>query len=55
MTNKHGKGKYWFKSGCPTPDPRYVYKGFSEAKLLRVVRHENVIKIHVAFCRKFFL
>ena len=23
MTNKHGKGKYWFKSGCPTPDPRY--------------------------------
>ena len=24
MTNKHGKGKYWFKSGCPTPDPRYA-------------------------------
>lgn len=23
MTNKHGKGKYWFKSGCPTPDPRW--------------------------------
>jgi len=23
LTNKHGKGKYWFKSGCPTPDPRW--------------------------------
>jgi hypothetical protein len=23
MTNKHGKGKYWFKSGSPTPDPRW--------------------------------
>ncbi len=23
MSNKHGKGKYWFKSGCPTPDPRW--------------------------------
>eukprot|EP00088_Acartia_fossae_P035988 TRINITY_DN3715_c0_g1_i4.p1 TRINITY_DN3715_c0_g1~~TRINITY_DN3715_c0_g1_i4.p1 ORF type:complete len:474 (-),score=141.12 TRINITY_DN3715_c0_g1_i4:2158-3579(-) len=23
MNNKHGKGKYWFKSGCPTPDPRW--------------------------------
>jgi len=23
MTNKHGKGKYWFKSACPTPDPRW--------------------------------
>jgi len=22
LTNKHGKGKYWFESGCPTPDPR---------------------------------
>jgi len=26
MTNKHGKGKYWFKSGCPTPDPRWCAK-----------------------------
>jgi len=26
MTNKHGKGKYWFKSGCPTPDPRWSAK-----------------------------
>jgi len=26
MTNKHGKGKYWFKSGCPTPDPRWCSK-----------------------------
>ena len=26
MTNKHGKGKYWFKSGCPTPDPRWSSK-----------------------------
>jgi len=26
MTNKHGKGKYWFKSGCPTPDPRWPAK-----------------------------
>jgi len=24
LTNKHGKGKYWFKSGCPTPDPRWA-------------------------------
>jgi len=23
LTNKQGKGKYWFKSGCPTPDPRW--------------------------------
>jgi hypothetical protein len=23
LTNKHGKGKYWFKSGSPTPDPRW--------------------------------
>lgn len=23
MNNKHGKGKYWFKSGNPTPDPRW--------------------------------
>jgi len=23
MNNKHGKGKYWFKSGSPTPDPRW--------------------------------
>ena len=26
LTNKHGKGKYWFKSGCPTPDPRWSSK-----------------------------
>jgi len=26
LTNKHGKGKYWFKSGCPTPDPRWNAK-----------------------------
>merc|ERR1719234_2218389 len=23
LTNKHREGKYWFKSGCPTPDPRW--------------------------------
>ena len=23
LTNKHGKGKYWFVSGYPTPDPRW--------------------------------
>jgi hypothetical protein len=23
LTNKFGKGKYWFKSACPTPDPRW--------------------------------
>jgi hypothetical protein len=23
LTNKQGEGKYWFKSGCPTPDPRW--------------------------------
>ena len=23
LTNKYGKGKYWFKSACPTPDPRW--------------------------------
>ena len=23
LTNKRGKGKYWFKSRCPTPDPRW--------------------------------
>ena len=26
LTNKHGKGKYWFKSSCPTPDPRWSAK-----------------------------
>ena len=26
LTNKHGKGKYWFKSSCPTPDPRWSSK-----------------------------
>lgn len=24
LTNKQGEGKYWFKSGCPTPDPRWT-------------------------------
>jgi len=24
MNNKFGKGKYWFKSACPTPDPRWA-------------------------------
>lgn len=24
LTNKYGKGKYWFKSACPTPDPRWA-------------------------------
>jgi len=24
LTNKFGKGKYWFKSACPTPDPRWA-------------------------------
>lgn len=24
LTNKQGEGKYWFKSGCPTPDPRWA-------------------------------
>jgi len=23
LANKHREGKYWFKSGCPTPDPRW--------------------------------
>jgi len=23
LTNKQREGKYWFKSGCPTPDPRW--------------------------------
>ena len=23
LTNKRREGKYWFKSGCPTPDPRW--------------------------------
>eukprot|EP00088_Acartia_fossae_P055819 TRINITY_DN64888_c0_g1_i1.p1 TRINITY_DN64888_c0_g1~~TRINITY_DN64888_c0_g1_i1.p1 ORF type:complete len:326 (-),score=47.73 TRINITY_DN64888_c0_g1_i1:197-1174(-) len=23
LNNKFGKGKYWFKSACPTPDPRW--------------------------------
>jgi hypothetical protein len=23
LTNKFGKGKYWFKSACPMPDPRW--------------------------------
>merc|ERR1719289_525136 len=23
LTNKHREGKYWFKSGCPTPAPRW--------------------------------
>jgi len=23
LTNKYGKGKYWFKSASPTPDPRW--------------------------------
>ena len=23
LTNKFGKGKYWFKSASPTPDPRW--------------------------------
>jgi len=23
LTNKHGKGKYWFKSGCPSQDTRW--------------------------------
>ena len=23
LNNKQGKGKYWFKSSCPTPDPRW--------------------------------
>ena len=26
LTNKHGKGKYCFKSRCPTPDPRWSSK-----------------------------
>jgi len=24
LTNKQREGKYWFKSGCPTPDPRWA-------------------------------
>ena len=23
LHNTHREGKYWFKSGCPTPDPRW--------------------------------
>ena len=23
LTNKHGKGKYWFKSSCPSQDTRW--------------------------------
>ena len=46
MTNKHGKGKYWFKSGCPTPDPRYGghYRDY-RVLLIRLLQYSSLILI----------
>ena len=36
LTNKHGKGKYWFKSGCPTPDPRWPARQLAKDSAVEV-------------------